>query len=297
MGVRLAGPCQIGIVSVSHILWLASYPKSGNTWLRAFLANFLLNPTKPFPINELAKFGYGDMEAYPYQKVLGHSVDGAPVEKIYAIRPQAHRIIADMKPGIVMVKTHNRLSQFNGIPTITPGVTFGAIYIIRNPLDVMISIAEHYGIGIDDAIEASGSSINFIPPVKGLIPQDVGDWSGHVRSWTRAPGLFLQVMRYEDMISQTTKSFAKVVDFLGTPKNPARLKKAIRFSSFKELSSQEKRNGFLEASRNSERFFRKGKSGQWRKRLTPRQVEKVVELHGETMTEFGYLDKNGAPKE
>ena len=278
---------------MSKILWLASYPKSGNTWLRAFLANYLSNPAQPVPINELYRHVSGDMDSWPYEKILGGPVAERPVEDIYAMRDKAHRLLAGQSQGIVLVKTHNRLGSFDSLPTITPEVTFGAIYVIRNPLDVIVSYAHHYGLGIDDSIEATASDVHFVPAKPGYIHQDIGSWSGHALSWTRAPGLYRYVMRYEDCQARPTATFGGILDFLKAPRDRGRLKKALKFSSFKVLSTQERKDGFSEKSANAERFFRHGKSGSWQRAMTPEQVERVVGLHGEVMREFGYLDETG----
>lgn len=280
---------------MSHILWLASYPKSGNTWLRAFLANFLTNAAQPVDINSLDQFALGDMVTWPYEQVFGGPVDDRPLEDIYLARPQAHRLLAQSGPGVVFVKTHNRLAKFDDTPTITPEVTFGAVYLIRNPLDVMVSYSRHYGISIDDAITGSGTEVHFLPRRPGKIDQDLGTWSQHVRGWTLAPGLFRHVMRYEDILRDPIKAFSGVVDFLGTPKNPARLRRAVKFSSFRELAGQERRRGFSEKSSKSDRFFSAGKAGTWRGTLSDAQVAQVIELHGPVMSDWGYLDDRGNP--
>ena len=287
--------CGVSCANVSKILWLASYPKSGNTWIRAFLANYMLNAERPAPINEIHKFAYGDMDVWPYEHVLGGPVDGRSVEDIYAVRPEAHRFLASQQPGIVFVKTHNRLAYFRDIPTITPDVTFGAVYVIRNPLDVVISYADHYGISIDQAIEASGAAVHALPARPGVIHQDVGNWRDHVLSWTSARGLYLHLVRFEDLTQDPMKAFAAIVDFLKVPRDRAKLERAIRFSSFGELAGQERKSGFIERSRHSERFFRQGRAGGWRKSLTPEQVRKVIALHGATMQKFGYVDAKGEP--
>lgn len=280
---------------MSHILWMASYPKSGNTWLRAFLANFLANPPEPVHINDLDTFAEGDMNAWPYERVLGGPIEDRSVEDIYAVRARAHRLLANTRPGVVFVKTHNRLATFDGMPTITPDVTFGAIYVVRNPLDVMVSYARHYGISIDDAIAGSGADVHFLPKRPGKIDQDLGTWSQHVRGWTLAPGMYRYVMRYEDMLRDPVKVFGGIAAFLKTPKNPARVRKAVKFSSFRVLADQERRDGFVEQSSKSDRFFTAGKAGAWRKTLTGEQVAKVVDLHRDVMRDWGYVDDAGEP--
>jgi len=278
---------------VAQILWLASYPKSGNTWLRAFLVNYLLGADKPAPLDVLGRHVLGDMDAWPYERILGGPVVDRPVEEIYGVRSQAHRLLAEQRPGIVPVKTHVQVRRFAGVPTITPEVTFGAIYVVRNPLDVVISFADHYGVTVDQAIEASGAPVHFAGGVGPVIPQDLGSWSGHVRSWTRARGLYRLVLRYEDMLADPLGAFGRVVAFLRHRADTERLEKAVRFSSFKELSTQESAAGFAERSQNSRRFFRKGRAGGWRKALSTRQVSRVIALHGPVMGEHGYLDQRG----
>ena len=280
-------------IALSHILWLASYPKSGNTWLRAFLANFIADRTRPVSINELDTFVSGDMDAGPYERLLGRPVHALSIEEIYAARPRVHRLLAQQKPGAVLVKTHNRLGRFDAIPTITPDVTYAAIYVVRNPLDVVVSFADHYGVTLDDAIEASGAEHHMIGGGGRVIPQDLGSWSGHVRSWTEAPGLDRLVLRYEDMLSNPAKAFGSVVAYLQIPSNRPRLKKALRFASFRELAGQEREHGFTEKSANALRFFRQGRAGGWRSVLTPDQVKRVIDLHGPVMAAHGYADQTG----
>ena len=113
----------------------------------------------------------------------------------------------------------------------------------------------------------------------------------------RAPGLRLHVMRYEDMKHRPYKTFAYLSKFLGLPIEPARSKRAIQFSSFKELKKQEDAGGFVEARPDgTARFFREGKAGAWREVLSEAQVKQLIDAHAEVMTEYGYLSKTGEPK-
>ena len=278
------------------ILWLASYPKSGNTWIRAFLANYLRNPKVPIPINELPGFIAGDGLAAPFEKVAGHSVADMDVAEIQRLRLKVHEILARSGSGTVMVKTHNAISYLNDIPTINPEVTAGAIYIVRNPLDLAVSYAHHMDISLDRAVAAISSDETRITTHGNQVYQYLGSWGSHVRSWVTAPGLRLHLMRYEDMAQKPRPTYRGLVSFLGLPMNTARLKKAIRFSDFKVMSGQETRSGFVEAAPGgSRRFFRQGKVGGWRDKLSPEQARELVDAHRGVMAEFGYLTKEGEP--
>ena len=280
---------------MSQILWLASYPKSGNTWLRAFLANYLLDTKTPQDINALPDFVYGDMRVDYYEQLTGKSQADLTWEEINHLRPQVHRFLANARPGTVLVKTHNVLSAIEDVPTITPDVTFGAIYVVRNPLDVAVSFSHHYGLTMEQGAKAICFKPLEIKPKAGHILQVVSDWSTNIRTWMDAPGLYFKVIRYEDMTRTSTKTFASVLEFLKLPQEKEKLKRAVRHSSFKVLSGQERQAGFVERSRNADRFFRKGKVGSWREELATGQVDFIVECHREMMTEMGYLSADGKP--
>lgn len=275
------------------ILWLASYPKSGNTWLRAFLANYLRNASQPEDINALPEFALGDMRVEPYARISGKEPAALSRAEINRLRPQAHRVLAAASSGLVPVKTHTAIATIAGIPTITPDVTFGAVYVIRNPLDVAVSFSHHYAVSIDQAVTAICFRGLEIPAKEGHVVQVVSDWSTHVRSWLGAPGLNLKTMRYEDMLASPRRAFAGVCDFLGMPRDEARLRRAIRHSSFRVLAEQERERGFVERARGADAFFRRGRAGTWRQELTAAQVEVILDRHRPLMIELGYVSAEG----
>src|SRR5262249_9567110 len=137
---------------MGNIVWLASYPKSGNTWLRAFLANLIANRPAPVPLAELPQ--YGALEADPdlYSRIAGRSSIELDFDQLCALRPQVHAAIAAAAPRTVFVKTHSLAGAHAGVPLLTPAVSAGAICVVRNPLDVVISMSHHFGIGLDAAI-------------------------------------------------------------------------------------------------------------------------------------------------
>lgn len=279
------------------IIWLASYPKSGNTWLRAFLANLFRNPDRPLPINDLPNHILGDNLLLHYEQYTGRKGEELTAEEINRLRPQVHEWFAYSRPEDVFVKTHNAVLKAQGIPLITPEVTAGAIYVVRNPLDVAVSFAHHYQVSYDRAVESLCDVNYYLPAANGQVMQYLSSWSRHVQSWTEAPGLTVHQMRYEDMQTKAFKTFEGLVRFLGLPPDPVRLRKAIKFSSFSELSGQEKTVKFVESRPDgTSPFFRQGRAGIWRKVLTDQHVGTLVEAHRNVMIKLGYLSATGALK-
>jgi hypothetical protein len=272
------------------IIWLASYPKSGNTWLRAFLHNLLRNPEKPANINQLDQFCLGDSQAQWYYQVSDHKdLTGVPNEAVAQLRRQVHDAFTKVHPDSVFAKTHNFLGQAFGAELVTMEHTVGAIYVLRNPLDMAVSMADHFGTDFDGAIEMLADPQAMTPSGDLNAFEFYNTWSKHVASWTAGKNEGLMHVRYEDMTNKPAQTFRRIAKFLGLNPSKARLDKAIRFSSFKVLQGQEKKDGFRERSGHSERFFRSGKLGQWRQVLSKSQIDQVVSDHHEQMERFGYL--------
>jgi hypothetical protein len=274
---------------MAGIIWLASYPKSGNTWLRAFLHNFLRDPDRPYDINKLTDVTAGESQASWYRSVAPDFDLDPSDERVRELRPLVHRAISQRSPDTVLVKTHNALVEEDGHPLVNFEVTAGAIYIVRNPLDVAISFSHHNGRSIDEIIDFMSAKSAQTVANEVNVYERYGPWSEHVASWTSTPSATLHVMRYEDMLANPWKSFSGLVKFLGLNAPRPRIEKAIRLSSFRVLKEQEQRGGFRERPARMEAFFREGKAGQWRKILTPEQVSAIVTAHREQMARFGYV--------
>jgi hypothetical protein len=278
------------------ILWLASYPKSGNTWLRVFLANYFRNPETPFDINNLLHFGFNEASREFFERVSPRPVSELDDLEIYHLRPEVHRWIADKAPDTAFVKTHCALTQIDGFPTVTLEVTEGAIYIIRNPLDVAASFCSFFNAPATEVVAAMESSTNDLPTSDQQVHQYLGTWAEHVAGWADAPGMKRLLVRYEDMVRQPFKTFGRVVEFLGLPEDKARLQKAIRFSGFKVLAAQEREHGFKERPNSTARFFHKGRVGDWRGVLSEAQERRIVASQAAVMQRFGYLGADGRLK-
>ena len=277
------------------IIWLASYPKSGNTWLRIFLENLFRNTQSPADINDLSVVKFSDNSFSLYETVAGKSLRNESDSNIHKLRNQVQKYMGSHSET-VFAKTHNAVMNFENSPLIWLEHLAGVIYVIRNPLDMLVSFSDHYNLTIDDTIEAISSPYHRINSTEKGIFQILGGWSNHYYSWFNVENLSPLCLRYEDMIQNPVKSFGKLMKFLGLPKDTPRLKRAIRHSSFKVVSQQETKKGFAEQSRAGHKFFRQGKIGSYRRVLSDDQIAKVIDNHGELMVEMGYLDKNGKLK-
>jgi hypothetical protein len=285
------------VAEKSGIVWIASFQKSGNTWVRAFLHNLARcqrGETGEQDINEMARFSTWDLDKRRYAEFLGFTPDNAlHRSEIAATRHAVQQQIADSMEGLVFMKTHNSLVMDRGHSTINFDVTAGAIYVLRNPLDVAISLSHHAGFDIDQAIEMMATEDGETQGKDSAVYEVVGSWSQHVGSWTRKPHHALHIVRYEDLIENPQKAFAGLADHLLLSPTRRQLARAIEHSSFKRLQAQEKERGFRERSPTArDGFFREGRAGQWRDVLTPVQIDRIVRDHGEQMQRFGYLPLN-----
>lgn len=275
----------------SGLVWLASYPKSGNTWTRTLLSNLvtiMAGEEGALDINSINRFSLGENAASFYKDILGYLPGPGHKREIAETRHQVQAAIADQFEGVIFVKTHNALVIDQGQSIINFGVTSGAIYIVRNPLDVAISLSYHMGRTIDEAIDVMATADMETPINDKRVHEVWGSWSQNVESWTRRPNRAIYVMRYEDMLDDPEKVFGGLAHHLLLNPTPAELRLAIERSSFESVQAQEDAEGFREKPKQAERFFREGRAGQWKEILSAQQVERIVGAHRVQMERFGY---------
>jgi aryl sulfotransferase len=282
------------------IYWLASYPKSGNTWLRTFLQNLWADGDAPIDINDLRTGAIASARGW-IDEVLGFDSADLTNDEIDRLRPAVYSWSRNDKE-MSYHKIHDAYSFLvNGEPLVSREGTLGAVYLIRNPLDIVASIANHMNFTLDRAISFIGEeAASFASKPSRLHPQvhhRVLSWSAHVASWIDAAGLRCEIVRYEDMLGRPTETFGRIARFLEVPTDAARVEKAIRFSDFAELRRQEAEGGFTERPDHTASFFRRGEAGAWIDTLTPDQVARIVADHGPMMRRVGYLDSTGNPLE
>jgi len=276
------------------ILWLASYPKSGNTWVRIFLENLFRNAGEPASINDLNVVSLSDAAPGAYEEIAGRPLSELADEELQALRgPLQERFAGRSETAIV--KTHNRIATYLDHPIIHLEMTMGAIYVVRNVFDVTVSLAEHFNVPLDQAVAMANSPEMRTLTTPAAIVQHLGSWSGHYRSWTGVPGFEPLVLRYEDLRTRPFTEFSRVTKFLGLPAPADRVKRAIRFSNFDEVSRQERRGGFKERVHADHVFFKRGKVGDWRRHLSDDNVRSLVDAHGEVLRALRYVDKHGVP--
>jgi hypothetical protein len=273
---------------MGNIVWLASYPKSGNTWLRAFLANLIANRPAPLPLAELPNYGRLEAEPELYSRIAGRPSTELDFAQLCALRPQVHAAIAAAAAGTVFVKTHSMAGVLDGVPLLTPQVSAGSICVVRNPLDVAISMSHHFGIDQDAAIDYLNNENSATENSELFVSEFLGSWSQHVKSWADMESERILILRYEDLLEKPAKWFGKVARMIGT-EDRARVERAIRHSDFRALAEMEKRDGFVEVPIKGKRFFRAGRSNQWREKLSREQVARIVKAHREQMQRFGYV--------
>ncbi len=281
---------------MGKVIWLSSYPKSGNTWMRFLLTNYLRDGTSPADINcrSLGPIASSRLWFDEWSGVEASALDDNLVDDL---RPQAlHRLVGETTETLYL-KAHDAWRRNRrGESLFPPDITAGVIYLLRNPLDLVSSCAHHWGVDPEIAAanlcDAKFTIARSRESVGDQLRQSLYSWSMHVLSWIEQSGLPLLLVRYEDLRQNTQQTFSNVVKFLGLPADAHRIQKAIAYSDFAELQQQEARNGFRERpSKSSQPFFRRGEVGSWRKELAPALAAKIIGAHADVMRRFGYLDE------
>ena len=258
--------------------------------MRAFLCNLLSVGSRAQNINNLGEFCNNESNAMFYRAFFEQPLADISVAAIAKIRAEVQRNIAIKQTGTTFLKSHNYMGSFDGYPLHNLELTAGWIYIVRNPLDVVISMSHHYGVSVDDAIEFLNNEETATQSDDSNVFSPLSSWSTHVASWTNENHPLTCYVRYEDLLDKELKTFRRVATMLGI-KDIDAIKQAIRKSSFFEMKKQETKNGFVERIGDSSPFFRKGKKDQWSEKLTSVQVQRVIDKNRAQMERFKYIPK------
>jgi len=277
-----------------NIVWIASYPKSGNTWFRAVLNNLVSGPDDAKSINELDLSGIASSRTM-FDQLGGISSSDLSVDEIEKYRPMVYRQLSDESEDTIYLKVHDAWKLNSAGDALFPeDVSMAVIYIIRHPLDVAVSLSYHNSEDVNDSLKKmNDSSYGLCLGKKRLfnqLPQNLLSWSGHVLSWVRESGLKVNLLKYEDMIDNPYDAFSESLTFLDIKYTEDMLRAAIRNSDFKVLKQQEQAEGFVEKPIKASSFFRKGGKVDWENHIKKETAEAFILENKEIFNMF-YREK------
>jgi len=285
------------------IYWLASYPKSGNTWLRMLLNGLALGPEDALDINALPASGGIASARQPFERLTLLDSELLTADEADCLRPRVYEALAlgqedesdaDALP-VRFVKAHDAyVSTPKGEPLLAGARgAAGALLIVRDPRAVAPSLAHHMGAPIDAAIAAM-NDLDFCFGVGGVkrssqFRQKLLGWSGHAASWLDQRDIPLRLLRYEDLAADAGAALSGAVAFAGLAASAQEIARAVRMAEFSELRRQERESGFRETPRGLVRgFFRRGRADAWREELSPAQIARIERDHAAMMRRLGY---------
>jgi aryl sulfotransferase len=277
---------------MSGAIWLASYPKSGNTWAR-FALRSLHGGGEQVGLNDIGRFAIWNVSHALMDKWLGVESNHLTAEEAEALRPDFHAAYFDL-PEPRPVKVHDAWTRTaDGRPIFDAAFTHAAIYLLRDPRDVAVSWARFMGRSLDRAVAMLADPEADINPDAGRgksqLRQRLGSWSGHIASWIDESGLDPVVIRYEDMLADPADALRRMAARIGWDASDEAVAGAVEATRFERLAGLERRHGFVERSDKAQAFFRSGKAGGWRDVLSPEQGARIERDQGEMMARFGYL--------
>ncbi|CAM4113189.1 sulfotransferase domain-containing protein [Aquirufa beregesia] len=277
-----------------NIIWLASYPKSGNTWFRSFIT--ALKNRGEVNINDLKTEGIFSSKI-SLEDNLDVDADDVRSTQIDIFKRLALTYQSSISEEKNFFKIHDlySLSEFDNKPIVPIESTFAAIYFVRNPLDVSISMANHNGQSIDQVIEkVMGNPLASISKnskfLQHQFPQWIGTWNNHVVSWKQVDSFPVYFVRYEDMKQSPKETFTDILHNIGYEASELEINRALEAAKFENLKQQEQEFGFRERPGSSKSFFNKGEMGQWKEQLTKSQIDKIKQINEPMMREFGYWE-------
>lgn len=272
------------------LVWIASYPKSGNTWMRLLLSNLVSASERPDDINDLTL-------SSPIATARAIFDDHSLLESVLLredeadlLRPAVHDAqAAEAETDGSAVKTHDAYTRLaDGTPLLGRRAR-AALYLVRDPRDVAVSFAFHRSIDMDRSIQLLNNPAGRLNATPRQLRQRLLDWSGHAASWLDQTDVPTHLIRYEDLRADTVAVFRRALDFLGIRHAPEDAERAVRHSDFAELQRQEREKGFRERQKEQDMFFRRGEVGDWRNHLDEAQVRRIETAHAAMMVRLGYV--------
>jgi hypothetical protein len=267
---------------------VASYPKSGNTWMRMWLTSYF-RPGRVVELNRLAIPSIADVSWFDRYSVVPPSELSAA--ELWCLRPDLHRGVAAEATAQTAFKVHDAFGVTpEGDLLFPPEVSRLVVYLVRHPGDVALSLAAHLGITVDQAVEFMGASGAVLGErSRTQLPQVVDSWSRHVDGWTRQTHIPVVVVRYEDMLDNPHAAFHHVLTALGESVDERRVQDCVEQARFERVRQVEAESGFVEKPVTATAaFFRTGRSGNWRTQMPAALLNRIADTHAAAMARFGY---------
>lgn len=277
------------------VVWLASYPKSGSTWVRAILSALRVG-------DDLFSLDVLTSGSQPFS--LAGAIPLLALDPRWLSRTEGERLRSDLvcqttTPGPLFRKTHERFrTQPTGWEEGSEGpepfpsrASRAAIHLVRDPRDVAVSLTHHFGLTLDEAVDRmAADEATRADPGRMVTEQPWGTWSTHARSWAQENVPFpVHRIRYEDLHAHPVEALHPALTAVGLEVDLASLAAAVERVSLDRLQRAELAQEFRERHPHSAApFFRRGQVGGWRTDLPARLVRAVEADHHEVMAELGY---------
>jgi len=279
------------------IIWLASYPKSGNTWLRSLLASYYFSSEGNFSFNLLR-----NIDQFPSPKYFKDVIDGIEKPEDYSKFWIQKQIEINKDKKLRFFKTHSAMCKINEKPFTDSKNTLGAVYILRDPRNLITSLSNHFQLNLKESLDFMTTEKKVLiekenSKFKVFVP--IFSWKFHLKSWSENRSFKTILIRYEDLTNETFYTFRRIVQFIdeltknGRKFNKEKAKRVISNCDFKKLQKLEEENGFSEAmtkknSREKINFFNLGKQNNYKKILGEDLINKMNNLFQEELIKYKY---------
>ena len=278
------------------IIWLASYPKSGNTLLRSILSSYFYSKEGEFSFNNL-----NYISQFPLTSQFmsaGINIDND--EEVFKNFINVQNLLNEEKGKVKFFKTHSALSKMHGCNFTDLNNTLGVIYIVRDPRNVVNSLAHHNDLSIDVAADTMIDNSKFLVKSVKNCRVFLGSWSFNYNSWKnlQVKNKYL-LIKYEDLINKKKTTMLKILKFLDqlgmkSQLDIVKLNKAIKSTDFKKVKNLEENETFYEGvldNKTGKRktFFNLGPVNDWRRLLDDKIKIKLEKAFEKEMIELEYL--------
>ena len=277
------------------IIWLASYPKSGNTLLRSILATYFFSEDGEFKFEYLYKID--QFPSIHHFENLG--IDTSNEKLVFKNFINAQKSINNDKNKIKFFKTHSSLSKIENCNFTDLDNTLGAIYIVRDPRNVVKSFSHHYDLTIDQATEAMIDQTRWLARTDTMFKTFLSSWKINYNSWKQLGNKVLFV-KYEDLIKKKKTTLIKIFKFINKigMKNfnldMIKLNKVIKSTEFDKMQFLEKKYDFREGvidpkTKKRKTFFTFGPKNNWKIDLDEKNRVKIEKNFKEEIIELNYV--------